>query len=283
MRKVPCCMMLTTASGLSPNVQNEHILRASRRSAFQEVVARISATAIGANALISPQPALAKEPVAEKLQQIYDAGSSTYDKLYSDSLVSKALDFPSLRSSLLSKAYGDVLEIGVGTGLNLPHYPTYEESTITSYAAVDISPKMMEQAQTKIDAGVPTVASSLDKLSEAGKVEFRCGDVKSLSDIFDGRKFDCVIDTFSLCVFPDPIAAMQEAKNVLKPGGKILLLEHQDSLLGKALDPTRGIADVIGTCRYNDDVLGLLKSAGFTRIESTKSYAAGFLLEVVAS
>ena len=284
MRKVSCCVILTMVSGLSPHVQNEHVLRVSRRSAFKEIVAGISTSVVAANTILSPQTALAEDTVAAKLQRIYDAGSSTYDKLYSDSLVSKALDFPSLRSSLLSKAHGDVLEIGVGTGLNLPHYPSKEQSRISSYTAVDISPKMMEQAKTKIAAGVPSVASSLEKLNQAGKVEFRSGDVNNLSDIFDdARKFDCVIDTFSLCVFPQPVKALQQTRTVLKPGGKVLLLEHQESMLGRALDPTRGIADVIGTCRYNDDVLGLLKAAGFTRIESTKGYAGGFLLEVVAS
>ena len=114
-------------------------------------------------------------------------------------------------------------------------------------------------------------------------MQFRIGDVNTLSDTFDRQKFDCVIDTFSLCVFPQPIKALEQARSVLKPGGRMLLLEHQDSLLGKTLDPTRGIADVIGTCRYNDDVLGLLKSAGFDEVESSKSYAGGFLLEVVAS
>ena len=200
-------------SGLSHHVQNEHVLRASRRSAFKELVAGISASAVAANPILNPPPAHADATVADKLQRKYDDGSSTYDKLYSDSLVSKALDFPSLRASQLSKAYGDVLEIGVGTGLNLPHYPTAEASRISSYTAVDISPKMMEQAKTKIGAGVPSVSSSLDKLNQAGKVEFRSGDVSNLSGVFDGRKFDCVIDTFSLCVFPQPVKALQQVKS----------------------------------------------------------------------
>mmetsp|Transcript_21765 Transcript_21765/g.62419 ORF Transcript_21765/g.62419 Transcript_21765/m.62419 type:complete len:282 (+) Transcript_21765:78-923(+) len=268
---------LVLTSALSPMPLTDHC--ASRRSALKEIVGGLSASAVPV-AVVNPQPAFADDSVADKLQRIYDSGSSTYDKLYSDSLVSKALDFPSLRASLLSKAYGDVLEIGVGTGLNLPHYPN-DGSKMTTYTAIDISPKMMEQAKVKIDAG--NVAPSLDKLNKAGKVAFRTGDVNELSDMFDGKNFDCVIDTFSLCVFPQPIKALEQARSVLKPGGRILLLEHQDSLLGKALDPTRGIADVIGTCRYNDDVLGLLKSAGFTRIESIQSYAGGFLLEVVAS
>jgi hypothetical protein len=76
--------------------------------------------------------------------------------------------------------------------------------------------------------------------------------------------------------------ALQQARASLKPTGKMLLLEHQDSLIGKALNPTRNIADVISTCRYDDDVLGLLRSAGFQNV-SYQSFAGGFLLEVFAS
>ena len=269
-------LVLTTALS-SESIQNQ-VFRASRRSALEDIVAGLSAATV--TTIANPSPAISDDTVPDKLRNIYDSGSSTYDELYSDSLVSKALDFPSLRASLLSKAYGDVLEIGVGTGLNLPYYPN-DGSKMTSYTAIDVSPKMMEQAKMKIDVG--NVAPSLEKLNKQGKVRFRIEDVNTLADVFDGHKFDCVIDTFSLCVFPQPIKALEQARSVLKPGGKILLLEHQDSLLGKALDPTRGIADVIGTCRYNDDVFGLLKSAGFDEVESSKSYAGGFLLEVVAS
>lgn len=85
-----------------------------------------------------------------------------------------------------------------------------------------------------------------------------------------------------LCVFPEPLTALKQAKELLTPTGKILLLEHQDSIISKALNPTRNIADVISSCRYDDDVLGLLRSAGFKNI-SYKGFAEGFFLEVIAS
>ena len=94
--------------------------------------------------------------------------------------------------------------------------------------------------------------------------------------------FDTVVDTFGLCVFPDPSRALKQAKQVLKPGGRLLLLEHQDSLVSKTLSPTRSITDVSGTCRYDDNVRALVREAGF-KIESSNNLAGGFLVEVVAT
>ena len=231
-----------------------------------------------------PKPSSAKSSISsDELRKIYDDGASTYESLYSDSIVSRTLDFPTLRENLLSKASGEVLELGVGTGLNLPHYSKLTaESPLTSYTGLDISPKMMEQAQEKFEKGVPNISPSLDDLYKQKKVNFQIGDVNDLSAVFEDKKFDTIIDTFGLCVFPDPLIALKEARKLLAPNGNILLLEHQDSLIGKALNPTRNIADVISTCRYDDDVLALLRSAGFQNI-SSKGFAGGFLLEVTAS
>lgn len=220
---------------------------------------------------------------SKELQRIYDEGASTYESLYSDSIVSRTLDFPTLRAKLLSKAFGDVLELGVGTGLNLPHYPgDSENNPLTSYTALDLSSKMMQQAEEKFVEGEPSIAPSLANLQKQSRVEFRIGDVKNMSSIFEGKKFDTIIDTFGLCVFPEPLIALKEAMKLLSPEGKLLLLEHQDSVIGRALNPTRKIADVISTCRYDDNVLGLLETAGYRNI-SSKSFAGGFLLEIAAS
>ena len=221
------------------------------------------------------------------LQKIYDEGASTYESLYTDSIVSRTLDFSTLRADLLSKSIGDVLEIGVGTGLNLPHYyhiPLTDKAIIpiSSYTAIDLSPKMMEQAKARFAHGVPNVATSLDLLYKQKKVEFILGDVNNLSSLLEGKKFDTIVDTFSLCVFPQPLVALKQAKKMLAPGGKLLLLEHQKSIIGTALNPTRNIADVISTCRYDDDVLGLLRSAGFENV-AHKTFAGGFLLQITAS
>ena len=139
----------------------------------------------------------------------------------------------------------------------------------------------MDKAKEKFLNGAPSVATSLDYLYSKDKVSFVIGDVNNLSSLLNGKKFDTIVDTFSLCVFPEPSVALRQARESLAPGGKMLLLEHQDSIIGKALNPTRNIADVISTCRYDDNVLELLKSAGFNDLSYT-SFAGGFLLEVVA-
>ena len=235
---------------------------------------------LGASAFLTKASDAQVSISSDDLRRIYDEGAATYESLYSESIVSRTLDFPTLRSNLLSKAYGDVLELGVGTGLNLPKYPS-ESGNISTFTALDLSPKMMEQAQEKFSRGFPNVASSLDALYKQNLVTFQVGDVGKLESQFNGKKFDTIVDTFGLCVFPEPVVALKQAKAVLKPGGQVILLEHQDSLIGKALNPTRNIADVISTCRYDDNVPELLKSAGFKEI-TLKSYAGGFLVEVVA-
>ena len=249
----------------------------NRRTAIRTIAGTFTSTSF----IATSPPSFAKSTIStEELREIYNEGASTYESLYSESIVSRTLDFPTLRSNLLSKAEGDVLELGVGTGLNLPQYPSSIPS-IKSYTALDLSPKMMERAREKFAKGFPNVAASLEALYEEDKVHFRIGDVNELTLLFNGKKFDTIIDTFGLCVFPDPLNALKEARKCLNSGGKLIMLEHQDSLLGKALNPTRNIADVISTCRYDDDVLGLLKGAGFKSV-SSKSYAGGFLIEVVA-
>mmetsp|Transcript_36221 Transcript_36221/g.73961 ORF Transcript_36221/g.73961 Transcript_36221/m.73961 type:complete len:276 (-) Transcript_36221:352-1179(-) len=228
---------------------------------------------IPAATLISP--AAASDELEKSITSIYDSNAATYDDLYSDSIISRTLDFTALRKSLLSQASGSVLELGVGTGLNLPHYPD-ERRILTSYDAVDISPNMLRRARSRFenDESLPASMKSL------GGGNFQTADASSLP--FQNQAFDTVVDTFGLCVFQNPIAVLKEARRVLKPGGHLLLLEHQDSLVGKILDPTRGLSDVSKTCRYNDDVVGMVKDAGFKSILSVKSRAGGFLCEIVA-
>lgn len=248
-----------------------------RRNAIAQLLG-ISSVCLGGN----PSPAAASS-TTDDLRRIYNAGAENYESVYTESIVSKALDFSTLRANLLARASGDVLELGVGTGLNLPQYPSVAANpTITSYTALDLSTKMMELAKGRFASGAPQVSTSLEALYRDQKVRFEEGDVSDLESVFGGTpKFDTVIDTFSLCVFPEPSRALQQAKVVLKPGGKLLLLEHQDSLVSKTLSPTRNIADVSGTCRYDDNVRALVRNAGFS-IDSATNLAGGFLVELVA-
>ena len=98
------------------------------------------------------------------------------------------------------------LEVGVGTGKNLPYYPREVEIT-----AIDFSPGMLKRARKK---------ASTDDLRVA-LIEM---DVQQLD--FPDNYFDTVFATFVFCSVPDPVAGLKELKRVCKPEGKLLLLEH---------------------------------------------------------
>lgn len=120
------------------------------------------------------------------------------------------------RTCLWSMVRGPkVLEIGVGTGKNMLYYP--EGLDIT---AVDLTPGMLERARKR------AVQLKID-------VDLRLGDVQDL-DFPDGM-FDEVVETFVFCSVPDPLLGLEELARVVKPGGRVFMLEHV-----RAANPTMG-------------------------------------------
>mmetsp|Transcript_6803 Transcript_6803/g.18272 ORF Transcript_6803/g.18272 Transcript_6803/m.18272 type:complete len:151 (+) Transcript_6803:539-991(+) len=97
--------------------------------------------------------------------------------------------------------------------------------------------------------------------------------------------FDCVVDTFSLCVIPEPLAALREMARMLKPGGRLLLLEHARSdnpILGAYQDVSASaVAATAKGCVWNQDVPALLKAAGLQPIKLER-YTAGTIMMVEA-
>jgi len=117
--------------------------------------------------------------------------------------------FGDTRDWICSRATGRVLEVAVGTGLNLPHYPGAVE-----VAGVEFSSVMLEHARRRAD--------------ELGRpVDLRVGDAQALP--FPDASFDTVVCTFSLCAIPDDRQAVAEMVRVLRPGGLLLLADHVEA------------------------------------------------------
>lgn len=142
----------------------------------------------------------------ERLRAKWDEYAPRYED---DIRLFERLQFGGDRQWVCAQAAGEVLEIAVGTGLNLPHYPPGVRLT-----CLDFSPAMLDLARSRA-AGL-----GLD-------VVFREGDAQALP--FADATFDTVVCTLGLCGIPDDRAAIAEMHRVLRPGGALLLFDHVGS------------------------------------------------------
>ncbi len=169
-----------------------------------------------------------------------------------------------LRQRLLQRASGKVLEIGVGTGKNLPYYPRTCRIT-----AVDLSPAMLQVARKR------AMRLSLD-------VDFLVMDAEALA--FPDQSFDTVVDSLSLCTIPDPVVALREMARVCRAEGHILLVEHGRSShewLGRWQDrrADRHVGKLC--CRWNLNPLALVRQAQLLPIRVHRTFLGIFwMLEV---
>lgn len=145
------------------------------------------------------------DAATEHTRSRYDLAAPIYD------LMEWPLEqwlFRHWRAELWAEVEGPkVLEIGVGTGKNIPYYP--EDTRVT---AVDLSPKMLKRAES-------TAQSFPEK-----NVRLREMDAQALE--FPAATFDEVVATFVFCSVPDPVQGLREARRVTRPGGRLRLLEH---------------------------------------------------------
>ncbi len=134
--------------------------------------------------------------------------------------------YRSWRKQLWSLVRGPkLLEIGVGTGKNMLYYPKGVEVT-----AIDLTPGMLNRAYKR--------AAKLDVT-----LELRLGDVQNL-DFPDGT-FDEIVETFVFCSVPDPRLGLEEIVRVLKPGGRLFMLEHvrsENRVMGLLMDALNPLA-----------------------------------------
>lgn len=201
------------------------------------------------NRLNAPRP-------KEKVREIYDSLAARYDSKFR---LMEWVGVQKLRKRLLCHAQGDVLEVAVGTGINLPHYPTGCNLT-----AIDFSPEMIGRAKVRArQMGLEAKFLVMD----AGHLTFR-----------DGR-FDAVVSTLSICTFPNPVAAIREMRRVLRPDGIVLLLEQGYGTPGwvRALQKMQAKRrlEVFG-CRWDRDPEREAVEAGL-RVEENSSHFFGCL------
>jgi len=108
----------------------------------------------------------------------------------------------------INKASGRVLEVGVGTGMSLPHYKDHLEVT-----GIDLSPDMLKIARKRVER---------ERLSHVVAIEeMDAGDMS-----FEGQSFETVVAMYVMTVVPDPIKVMQELSRVCAPGGEVIVVNH---------------------------------------------------------
>ena len=157
-----------------------------------------------------------------------------------------------LRSEVLADVGGDVLEIGLGTGLNLAHYPEH----VRRLTAVDPSPGMNKRARRRIERG--RIA-----------VDLRTTSGEALP--FGDETFDSVVSTWTLCSIPEVGRALGEVCRVLRPGGRFVFLEHglsDDPVVRRwqrRLNPLQRVLG--GGCRLDLDVPALVSSRAFADLK----------------
>lgn len=144
---------------------------------------------------------------------------------------------------------GDVVEIGFGSGLNVPHYP----EAVTQVAAVEPADLGWKLAGKRLlAASIPVRRAGLDGQALP----------------FDDDSYDAALSTFTLCTVPDVVAVLSEVRRVLKPGGTLHFIEH-------GLAPDEGVrrwqrrldpleVRIFGGCHLTRPIVDLITNAGFT-------------------
>mgnify|MGYP001172768633 FL=1 len=189
----------------------------------------------------------------------------TYDR---EMWVLEQLKLSELRQHVIQQVTGNTLEIGVGTGANVAHYP--DDITVT---AIDFSPAYIKAAYKKAHQRSPGFEFAA-----------ACADAQNLP--FPNNTFDTVLGALVFCSIARPHDALVEVRRVLRPGGQLILLEHV-----RGLTPfTRRLTDWLhplwfaaqGDCHLNRETAKTVAEAGF-EIDFTSQHARGLVQVIQAT
>jgi ubiquinone/menaquinone biosynthesis C-methylase UbiE len=165
-----------------------------------------------------------------------------------------------VRERVCAGLTGDVVEIGFGTGRNVPYLPV----EVRSLRAVEPAGLGVRLAQPRIEASpVPVEVVGLD------------GQLLPIDD----ASADAVLCTWSLCTIPDPVAAVREMRRILRPGGRLHFVEHgaaPDAGVRRWQDRFNGVQRrMAGGCHLNRDIPAILAAGGLAPTELATFYAKG--------
>ncbi len=170
------------------------------------------------------------------------------------------------RQKLWSLVQGPrVLEVGVGTGKNMPYWPQAAEIT-----AIDLTPGMLDKARQR------AVELKL-------RADLRLGDVQALE--FPDASFDTAVATCVFCSVPDPVLGLRELKRVVKPEGQIILLEHvrsPNAVIGAIMDVLNPLAVRVMGANINRHTVDNIQKAGWS-IARVDDLGMGGIVKLIAA
>ena len=185
-----------------------------------------------------------------------------YDKYFLPKILNLAMKAPEmtrLRRQLVPLATGKVLEIGIGSGLNLPFYNKGVQVT-------GVDPSLELQAYAR-------------EVARESQVDIEFLGVGAEAIPLPDKSFDTVVITWSLCTIPDPDAALREVRRLLKPGGQLLFAEHGQSPEAhiakwqRRINPTWN--KIAGGCHLNRRPDQVILANGFNFADITAGYIPG--------
>lgn len=166
------------------------------------------------------------------------------------------------REKVIPLATGNVLEIGIGSGLNLPFYNARHIKHLT---AIDPSRELWEK-----------------NVIDTNKLDFEFDFFEAIAENIpaDNNYFDSVVTTYTMCTIPDTDKAFEEIRRVLKPGGKLIFCEHGKAP-DKAVEKWQNIINPVwkrfgGGCNLNRDIPFIISSNGFQMTKMESMYIPGW-------